>query len=271
MRKIEELEKKWFNYKLKKIVSPFLSLGVVTMIMGTGYYFYDMNPKKLTNVLGVSIEVNSTNVSTKVKMIENPIVVKPMVKPMNIEKPIVKLIETPIVELLPIIPVIDMEKEERISAVRSTSVKKYNAVKTEKLVRAKKNSYLTSKELVSISKVETKVSSAPRKTKKMNFKSTSVNYIETIKAKFAKSNNSREALLLAKFYYENKNYKASEKWSLSANKLNNDLEESWLLFAKSKVKLGKKREALTVLVSYYKKSHSIKAKRLIGQIKAGRI
>lgn len=261
MRKIEELEKKWFNYKLKKIVSPFLSFGVVTMIMGTGYYFYDMNPKKVTNVLGVSIEANDTNVSTKVEMIENPI----------IEKPTIEIVETPIVELLPVIPVIDMEKEERISAVRSTSVKKYNAAKSEKLVRAKANSYLTSKELVSISKVETKVSSAPRKTKKMNFKSTSVNYIETIKAKFTKSNNSREALLLAKFYYKNKNYKASEKWSLSANKLNNDLEESWLVFAKSKVKLGKKREALTILVSYYKKSHSIKAKRLIGQIKAGRI
>jgi len=63
----------------------------------------------------------------------------------------------------------------------------------------------------------------------------------------------------------------AEQWALSANKLNNSLEESWLLFAKSKAKLGKKKEALKILVSYYKKSNSIKAKRLIGQIQTGRI
>jgi hypothetical protein len=58
---------------------------------------------------------------------------------------------------------------------------------------------------------------------------------------------------------------------LSANKLDKNLDESWLLFAKSKAKLGKKQEAINILASYYKKSESAKAKVLIGQIKTGKI
>jgi tetratricopeptide (TPR) repeat protein len=92
-----------------------------------------------------------------------------------------------------------------------------------------------------------------------------------MKAKFAKSKNSRDALLLAKAYYKEGKYQESEQWALSANKLDNNLEESWLLFAKAKAKLGKKEEAVTILASYYKKSHSTKAKSLMGQIKTGKI
>jgi len=120
------------------------------------------------------------------------------------------------------------------------------------------------------SKVQS-VKKVPHKTKKMHFTSTSVNYAQTIKSKFIKSNNPRDALLLAKLYYKKKNFQEAEKWALSANKLNNSLEESWFLFAKSKVKLGKKHEALKILVSYYKKSNSTKAKALIMQIKMGKI
>jgi hypothetical protein len=165
-----------------------------------------------------------------------------------------------------------MEKEERISDVKRTkSVKRVKSTKEKNIVRAKKNAYLTAKELSVIGKSQKKTEVLPRKTKKMNFTSTSSNYLETMKNKFSKSNSPRDALLVSKTYYKNAEYSKSEKWALSANKLDNSLEDSWLLFAKSKAKLGKKKEALKILVSYYKKSQSKKAKRLIGQIQTGRI
>ncbi|HHS92837.1 MAG TPA: hypothetical protein ENK82_05775 [Campylobacterales bacterium] len=105
----------------------------------------------------------------------------------------------------------------------------------------------------------------------MKFKTSSSNYLEIMKDKFAKSKNPREALLLSKAYFKEGDYKSAEKWALTANKLNNGLEESWLLFAKSKVKLGKRDEAVNILASYYKRSHSIEVKRLIGQIKTGKL
>jgi len=64
------------------------------------------------------------------------------------------------------------------------------------------------------------------------------------------------------------NYVESEKWALIANNLDKNSEESWFLFAKSKAKLGKRREALKILVSYHKKTKSPQAKELIEKIQS---
>ncbi|CAA6809058.1 MAG: Transformation system protein [uncultured Sulfurovum sp.] len=271
MNKVEELEQRWFKYKIKKVISPFLGFTALTVVAGTSYYFYDINKASLspfvlteraTSVLGVSMDANKTMANPKeVKTTE-------ISKVEVVEKPKVKTLEE--VALRPVIPVIDMEKEERISNVKKVRPKQAVAGSSP-LVRAKENNYLTPKELRAVTKAEQNVIPVPRKTKKMEFQTTSKDYLETLKAKFSKSKKPREALLLSKAYYKSANYEEAEKWALSANKLNSSSEESWLLFAKSKAKLGKRKEALKILVSYYKKSNSIKAKRLIGQIKAGRL
>lgn len=260
MHKIKELEDKWFKYKMKKLLSPVLSFSLVSLLLTASYYVYDTQGSTL---LSLPVSDKATNVlaahdSVDSKVKEKPILLKEEV----VEKP--KEVEQ--VALIPIIPVIDMEKEERIS-----DVKRRKPRKVAKTVLAKKNNYLTAKELAVIGKTPKSIVPLPRKTKKMAFTSTSANYVEMMKQKFYKSNSPRDALLLAKTYYKSAEYAESEKWALSANKLDNSLEGSWLLFAKSKVKLGKRKEALKILVSYYKKSHSLKAKRLIGQIKTGRI
>ena len=267
MHKIEELENRWFDYKIRKIILLSIKVSSLYLLLAGSYYVYtnksDMFMSLLpsngtTNVLGVSIDANNSAVIQKEEIIEKEI------------EEIPKVLEK--IALVPIIPVIDMEKEERISDVkRVKSVKRVSSIKRKNTVKAKKNDYLTAKELAVIRKNQKSVSVAPRKTKKMNFTSTSTNYLEKMKNKFSNSNSPRDALLVAKTYYKNAQYTESEKWALSANKLDNSLEDSWLFFAKSKAKLGKKKEALKILVSYYKKSHSEKAKRLIGQIKTGRI
>lgn len=269
MHKVAELEKRWFQYRVKKMVSPLVSLSFFSVVVGASYYFYTTKAhtlfsmplsEKVTNVLGVTMDVNDT-----LKTRENMVLKEEITPKVNKTVEVPKVSEE-MIALAPIIPVIDLEKEERIR-----DVVKAKHSKTVKRVAAKKNTYLTASELAVITKAEKKVQSVPHKTKKINFKSTTVNYVDTLKAKFEKSKNSRDALLLSKAYYKEGKYKASEQWALSANKLNNSLEDSWLLFAKSKAKLGKKQEAVKILVSYYKKSNSVKAKDLIGQIKTGKI
>ena len=300
MRKVEDLENRWFSYKTKKIVSPAIKVSSLYLLLAASYYVYNNKSDMLmsllpsnakTNVLGVSMEANKSivkkeevvivKVSEKEKLEEleqevrkEEVTEKEFVKKEVVKKELIveesKVLEK--IALVPIIPVIDMEKEERISDTkRVKSVKRVKARKKTPMVRAKKNAYLTSKELAVIGKSQKRVEVLPRKSKKMNFTSSSTNYLETMKNKFSKSNTPRDALLVAKTYYKNAEYAKSEKWALSANKLDNSLEDSWLLFAKSKAKLGKKKEALKILVSYYKKSQSKKAKRLIGQIQTGRI
>lgn len=269
MHKVEELEKKWFNYRLKKMVSPMVNLSLLSMVFGASYYFYTTKGNglfnnmpfqdKITNVLGVSMDANASE-------IEKNIVSK---KEIEVQEIVEKPLHT--MALTPIIPVIDLEKEERISKTTRRSTPVVRKPVSSNTVRAKRNEYLTAKELAAITKTQHRVKSVPRETKKINFQSTSVNYIDTMKTKFAKSKSSRDALLIAKAYYKASKYSESEKWALSANKLNSSLEESWLMFAKSKVKLGKKQEAIKILASYFKKSQSVKAKDLIGQIKTGKI
>ena len=275
MHKVEELENRWINYKIKQIILPAIKVSSLYLVFVGGYYVYNKSDISMsflssapkTNVLGVSMDANNSVVA-KVPSLQKPIVKKEIKERSNaVEK----------IALAPIVPVIDMEKEERISDVKKVkSVKRHtkkhsNTQKQKSIVKAKKNAYLTPQELAVIRKDQKKLKSVPRETKKIHFTSTSTNYIETMKQKFSQSKSPRDALLLSKTYYKNANYSEAEKWALSANKLDNSLEDSWLIFAKSKVKLGKKKEALKILVSYYKKSHSSKAKQLIGQIKTGKI
>jgi len=280
MHKIATLENKWFHYKVKKLLTPLLvGLSLMSIIFGVSYYLYTTQAdefssllfsEKATNVLGVSMEANdSLKVDEQVRLQKE----RNTTSTQSIEKEkevFVKMPETvpSVLSFAPIIPVIDIEKEERIADVVKPKRKK---VHRRKSIPAKKNSYLTAAELGVIAKAEKSVVSVPHKTKKINFKTSSLNYIETMKAKFEKSNNSREALLISKAYYKEGNYKNAEKWALSANKLNSSLEESWLMFAKSKAKLGKKEEAIKILASYYKRSNSGEARDLIGQIKRGKI
>jgi tetratricopeptide (TPR) repeat protein len=88
-----------------------------------------------------------------------------------------------------------------------------------------------------------------------------------MKNKFEQNKNPREALLIAKAYYSAGNYKNAEEWALKANNLDKKLDESWLIFAKSQEKLGKRKEALKILVAYYRTSKSIKVKALIDKFK----
>jgi len=266
MVKINELEKKWYYYKFKKFLVSAVGLSTMVLLILLAYYFYitqnndsiDKKTMYMTNVLGVSKVVEP-----KIEEINTTIVLAKTLPSKKIEE----------VALEPVIPVIDMVKEEAIKYAVKPKVKRSNSlpVNQSNLVKAKPNSYLTARELSQISKVDTTQVSQPHVTKKMKFQTTSVNYIETMQKKFSKSKNARDAILIAKAFYKKSNYSKSEEWALSANKLDKNLDESWLLFAKSKAKLGKKQEAINILASYYKKSESAKAKVLIGQIKTGKI
>lgn len=277
MHEVDKLEKQWYRYRVKKTIYPLVGTLLVTgtIILGVNIGIYLDNPNrgnftttgshKLTKVLGVS-KINDS-VTHEAKNSQVAINSVPKIKEEKIEQRDVFL--------EPTIPVIDMQKEEAVRSKkkpvhRSSRVKKVTH-HSKHLVRAKPNSYLTDKELAHKSKVERVENKTPHRTKKIHFQTTTINYIDNMKEKFAKSNSSREALLLAKAFYKKGDYQNSESWALTANKLDSTMDESWFIFAKSKVKLGKKREALKILVSYYKKHHSLKAKELINNIKNGRV
>ena len=90
--------------------------------------------------------------------------------------------------------------------------------------------------------------------------------VDELTAKFDKSNSSDIAVLIARRYYDIKDYKNSEKWALIANELDSNNEESWIIFAKSKYNLKQKDDAISVLKIYNDKANSSSVEDLMKQI-----
>lgn len=91
-----------------------------------------------------------------------------------------------------------------------------------------------------------------------------------IEKRFEFAKDKSDSLFLAKYYYDRGNYKKSEKWALETNKLDSAMGESWLVFAKSLARQGKRVESLKVLKAFFDISGSIKAKSLIDKIRRGK-
>ena len=90
--------------------------------------------------------------------------------------------------------------------------------------------------------------------------------VDELTAKLDKSNSSDIAVLIARRYYDIKDYKNSEKWALIANELDSNNEESWIIFAKSKYNLKQKDDAISVLKIYNDKANSSSVEDLMRQI-----
>ncbi|MEA3455136.1 MAG: hypothetical protein U9R26_01390 [Campylobacterota bacterium] len=133
-------------------------------------------------------------------------------------------------------------------------------------VREKRRKYLKI-EVTDRYPAKKKQTEKPKKTTKKKKKRT----IESVERNFSKSRSYYDSLYLARAYYKKGDYAKSRKWALVTNDLNSKLEESWLIFAKSKAKLGQRREAQQVLSAYIDKTNSAKAKSLLLKIKKGKI
>ena len=89
--------------------------------------------------------------------------------------------------------------------------------------------------------------------KRVNIQVTSATNEESVlREQFLKTNNPTIALELARLNFRNNNFKEAIKWSLAANDIDNSLEESWIIFAKSKYKLKQSDDAVKALREYNK-------------------
>ena len=97
-------------------------------------------------------------------------------------------------------------------------------------------------------------------------KTTSVSAYKDVERRFNQSHDIDDSLFLARGYYAKGEYRKATFWALQTNKLNSKIDDSWIIFIKSKVKLGEKNEAIHILESYVKKSNSYRAKKLLEKL-----
>ena len=100
---------------------------------------------------------------------------------------------------------------------------------------------------------------------------TSISAYKDVERRFLQTHNIDDSLFLAKSYYKKEKYKKALYWALESNKIDADMEESIFIFVKSKFKLGNKEEAISILVTYIKKSDSEEGKNLLYQLKNNKI
>jgi tetratricopeptide (TPR) repeat protein len=258
-----ELEKRWLKYKTKGVILILSIFALLGLLVYGGYYIlYKLdigmgkNIQKQTQVLPIVKEIKEVNKTLTVKQESS------------------SEVKNDSLMLSPTIPIIDLEKEkQKDKKIKIKRAIKYNIARKKKhikkkkrLVKAKPETYLTPNELSVVN--GSNLNRKKEKKKKIVIKGSSNNYMNIMKQKFERNKNPRDAILIAKAYYNAGNYKKAEEWALIANDLNNNLDESWMIFAKSKDKMGKRREALKILLTYYNRSKSSKVKALIEKMKS---
>lgn len=90
--------------------------------------------------------------------------------------------------------------------------------------------------------------------------------IHEIEERFKSNSNANLGLYIARYHYDKGNYSEAYNYALKTNALNNSMDESWLIFAKSMVKLGKADQAKKTLQLYISNTNSTPAKNYLDSL-----
>ena len=78
---------------------------------------------------------------------------------------------------------------------------------------------------------------------------TSVTAYKDVEKRFLESHDIDDALFWARSFYKKGDYEKAVYWALEINKLDEDMEEGLLIFVKSKVKMCRKNQAISILTT----------------------
>ena len=259
MLNIPELEKKWLRYKIKSFI-PYLLLSTAFVAGIVGYFLYQsysLNSKNsITPIVKYQKKADlNKSIVTAAKAKTDKKLIKNNTAPLNAEakkvKPPVSKIE--IVKLDPSMEFINNFKPLE----PSTKVTSADKEKKEKVLPAKKPK---PKIVVTQKNISSRITIK---------KEDSAKDLQSILKRFQKDKNPALSLFLAKKYYELGDYKNASNYALITNKLNKDIEDSWLIFSKSLVKLHQKKKAINILTQYIKATKSNNAAILLNEIQSG--
>jgi len=253
MLNLRELESRWMKYKIKSFIPHFIIVISVILIF---------------IILQVIFNLNSTsssrpfvdNIALKGKTLL-PLPKKSEASKKDTIQTVLATTNTPSLKLEPslnfmkniqdtTLPYYSNEPQKKTKRVQQVRQKKvYTQAKvTRKVVHQKKSEV----HKITIHRKETK------------------DDIKNVIARFKKNNNPALSLFIAKKYYELSNYRQAYNYALITNQINSEIEDSWLIFAKSLVKLKKKEMAMRTLQKYISNTQSNNAQLLLHNIKSGK-
>lgn len=286
MLNVIELEKEWKRYNFKRKV-PYIvggTLFAVCTIAVSIYILHSSTLKSISSVKKIDTptvvkfeEKKASKVSNAHKELESvesiqseTFIIKPS---MNFTKDSIN--QKPLPLFVPGAPLHNKEKTQshdiqlkpKIPAATHATQQESKTQEQESKSSQPALSPLLKEEVV---KKEVKKESLPKKTSQFHvtMKDEQKSLQEVIN-RFKHNRNPKLSLYIAKRYYAMGNYNKSYNYALITNQIDETIEDSWIIFAKSLYKLGEKKMAMKTLYSYIKNSESIKANILLNDMKRG--
>jgi len=276
MLNIIELEQRWLRYKIKSYIPHliiFLSLSIIIIILLS----FSSNSSTEDN------ENIKENVTTSLNQEFIELQEEPIKQVLPVEKKVVK-------EAIIVSSIKPVSIQKQVIQEHSQKVKLSPSLDFMKKMQNSVQPYYKNETADDSYEVDTPRPSQKKSTTKAQVKETQVveitpnqsqkriqikrqntqNDIYDIIKRFKKNNNPALSLFVAKKYYELGNYRQAYNYALMTNKINKEIESSWIIFSKSLVKLGKRNKAITTLKKYIKHSHSSSAQILLEEIQSGK-
>jgi hypothetical protein len=249
MLDIKNLERRWLKYKVKSFL-PYITVAILS----------------LTLLIGISIWIDSTKAETK------PIVQQKIVSPsLNITKSTISTTEDNTTFIEPSMEFIQsFQNTQPHSEVSSPIV-----IGIKKSIQQPTNTGLTTPKTITMPEYSPAPTVVPTVSKTNNNKSLSINRDEskldiiTLERRFKETSNANLGLFIARYYYARGDYNDAYNYALKTNDTNDKIDESWIIFSKSLVKLGKTDQAKKTLQLYISQSNSENAKALLEMIENG--
>jgi len=237
MLNIKELEERHLKYKIKSYI-PYIIIIVI--------------------LVAIIIVVSSLYITNNIKK-EKTILHKPIERQISKKIQEVKVLLTPSLGFM-----------KRVNTpVEVYSNKKIELEKKQNLKTSKKKKRVIKEEVIVEKVITTPIVQEKKRSIKIKITQDQKDIKDVIK-RFKINNNPALSLFVAKKYYQLGDYHKSYNYALITNQLNNNIEASWIIFAKSLMKLDKKEMAINTLKKYIDSSHSPRAKILLDEIQSGK-
>jgi len=278
MYDVDILEKEWKKYKIKQtlpwIGATFILSVIVIYILNREYLFNEIKKflpedKNITEVIAMKVSLPKQIQPTVIEKIKK---VEEVEKCIEVNKSKVPKIEEQILaKNSEIIKEQEIINDTKYNEEIDKEIDNINTEKPKMSIEFAKDSDV----------VEENNQNVPHRRKYLNIivtdkdslnedSSKIFDTLSIVENRYNKNNNYQDALYLAEGYYQQGEYDISQKWSLVSNNLNSNSEESWLIFAKSKAKLGEYKVAEDILEAYLKENSSKKAEKLLEMMQLGK-
>ena len=275
MLDVIELESRYKTYKIKSYI-PHAIIAISTIIISITLFVIN-STSSITIEPEINIQSMQSEKKEPVKPKEEITPKKQIVKEVTnkelkpVEKAPIKKVEV----TQPQIPIKKEIKEKTIltpsldfmKKMRDDTLPYYESPKEDSKVSISNTK--APKETLEIKKEPVEKKSSKKSSIMIKRQNTQEDISHVIK-RFKKNNNPALSLFVAKKYYELGDYHKSYNYALITNEINNNIEASWIIFAKSLVKLNKKEMAIKTLKKYIEHSHSNRANILLDEIISGK-